>query len=108
MEVVGGNDNLGTVCGNALDGCSPLPRGFERGLNRLCTGVHGQGHLEAGQVVQIAIEQWKLIVAKGTRGERDLLGLATHGLKDSRMTMSLVNRGISGKKIEISIPFFIE
>ena len=60
---------------------APLARGFERGLDGFGAGVHGQGHLEAGELVQVAEEQRELVVAEGARGERDLLRLAAMAWK---------------------------
>ncbi len=57
VEVVGADDDLGLAVGNALDLVSPLARGLDRGLHRFGARVHGQRHVEAGQVVQLLVEQ---------------------------------------------------
>ena len=53
VEVVGADDDLGLAVGNAFDLVAPLARGFDGGLDRLGAGVHGQRHLEAGEVVEV-------------------------------------------------------
>ena len=105
MEVVGADDDLGLALGNALDLVAPLARGLDGGLDRLGAGVHGQRHVEAGQLVQFLVEQRQLVVAKGARGQRDLVRLLDHGLQNLGMAVSLVDGRVGGQAIEIAIAF---
>ncbi len=83
VEVVGADDDLGLAVGNAFDLVAPLARGLDRGLDGLGAGVHGQRHVEAGEVVQFFVEQRQLVVAEGARGQRDLAGLLDQASRES-------------------------
>ena len=76
MEVVGGDEDFGLALGDALDGRAPFASGLEGGLDGFGAGVHGERHLVAGELMEIAEEQGELIVAEGARGEGYFLGLA--------------------------------
>ena len=76
VEVVGANDDFRFAFRNAFDLVSPLARGLHRGLHRFCAGVHGQRHVEAGEVVQFLAEKRQLIIAEGARGQRHPARLA--------------------------------
>ncbi len=85
-----------------LDGLAPLARGFEGGLDGFDAGVHGQGHLEAGEVVEVAVEERELVVAEGAGGEGDLLGLLDHGCEDGGVAVALVDGGVGGEEVEVA------
>src|SRR5216683_2799863 len=65
VEVVGADDDLGLVGGDSLDGVAPLAGDLEGGLDGLGAGVHGERHLEAGEAVQLLVEEGELVVAEG-------------------------------------------
>ena len=102
MKIVGADDDLGFVLRNALDLVAPLARGLERGFDGLGAGVHGQRHVEAGQIVEFLVEQRELLVAEGARGERDFPRLLVQSLQNLGMTVSLVHRGIRRQAIEVA------
>ncbi len=82
VEVVGADDDLGLIGGDAFDLVAPLAGDLEGGLDGLGAGVHGERHLEAGEVVEFLVEERELVVAEGARGEGDLVGLLEHGGHD--------------------------
>ena len=79
VKVVGADDDFGFAVGNAFDLVAPLARRLDGGFHRFGAGVHGQGHVEAGEFVQFLVEQRQLVVAKRARGERDLVRLLHQG-----------------------------
>ena len=91
MEIIGAHDDFGFAFGNAFDRVTPLTSSLDGSLHRLGAGIHGQGHIEAGEIVEFLIEQRELIVAEGTRGERDLVGLVSQSFEDLGMAMSLIH-----------------
>ena len=48
------------------------------------------------------------VIAKGARGEGDLLRLAAHCLKDSGMTVSLIDGRVGGQKIKVATSLRVE
>src|SRR6185437_14366883 len=68
----------------------------------LGAGVHHQGHLEAGDLVEVAEEKRKLVIAEGARGERDARGLLLHSGEDFRVAVALIDRRIGGEEVEIA------
>ena len=107
MKVVGADDDFGFAVGNAFELVAPLAGRLHGGLHRLRARVHGQRHLETGQVVEFLIEQRQLIVAKGARCQRDLARLVDHGLQDFGMAVPLVDGGVRRQAIEIAIAFHV-
>ena len=94
VKIVGADDDFGFAVRNAFDLVAPLAGGLDGGLHRLGAGVHGQRHVEAGQLVEFLVEQRQLIVAESARGQRDLVRLLDHGLQDFGMAVSLVDGGV--------------
>ena len=103
MEIVGADNDFGLAVGDTLDLVSPLARRFDSGLDSLGAGVHGQGHVEAGQFVQVFIEQRQLVVAEGARGERHLVSLLDQSLQDAGMAVPLIHRGIGCQAVEVAL-----
>src|ERR1019366_5193476 len=52
VKVIGAHDDLSLAVSNALDLVAPLARSFDRSFYRFGSRVHGQRHVEAGQVMQ--------------------------------------------------------
>ncbi len=89
--------------GDAAHGLAPLAGGFERGFDGFDAGVHGQGHAEAGELVEVAEEERELVVAEGAGGEGDLLCLGHHGGEDAGMAVALVDGGVGGEEVEVAM-----
>ena len=103
MKVAGADDDFGLALGNSLDLVAPLARGFEGGFDGLGAGVHREDHVIAGEVVEIFAEQGELVVAEGARGKGDFGGLLVEGGQDFWMAMALVDGGIGGQAVEITL-----
>lgn len=102
MEVVFADDDLGLAFGDALDLVAPLAGDLERRLDGLGAGVHGQNHLEAGELGKLLVEERELVVAEGARGKGDALGLFLHGGEDTRVAVALVDRRVGGEEVEVA------
>ena len=105
VEVVGADDDLGLIFRHALDLVGPLAGELEGGLDGLGAGVHGQGHVEAGEVVDLLVEERELVVAEGARGQGDALRLLEHGGEDARVAVALVDGGVGGEEVEVAAAF---
>jgi hypothetical protein len=105
VEVVGADDDLGLIGGDAFDLIAPLTGDLKRGLDGLGAGVHEEGHLEAGEIVEVFVEERELVVAEGARGEGDLVGLLDHGGHDDGVAVALIDGGVGGKAVEIAAAF---
>ena len=64
-KLLAADDDFGLIGGDAFDLVAPLAGGLEGGLDGLGAGVHGERHLEAGEVVEFFVEERELIVAEG-------------------------------------------
>ena len=68
VEVVLAADDLGLIRRNAFLGIAPLAGGFDRGLDALRPGVHGQGRIHFAQLGQFLAQRTELIVVERPRG----------------------------------------
>ena len=107
MEVVAADDDFGVAGGYLLDGFAPLAGGFEGGLDGFGAGVHGERHLEAGEVVEVFVEERELVVAEGARREGELLGLFAHGAIDGGMAVALIDGRVGSETVEIFVAFYV-
>ncbi len=105
VEVIGADEDLTLAGGDAAHGLAPFAGGFEGGFDGFDAGVHGQGHVEAGEFVQVAVEEGELVVAEGAGGEGDALGLGDHGGEDAGVAVALVDGGVGGEEIEVAVAF---
>ncbi len=85
----------------SFDGVAPLAGGFDGGLDGFYAGVHGEGHVEAGEVVEVFEEERELVVAEGAGGEGDLCDLVVEGLEDGGMAVALIDGGVGGEEVEV-------
>lgn len=105
VEVIGADDNLCLIGWDAFDLVAPLAGNLEGGLDGLGAGVHEERHLEAGEVVELLVEERELVVAEGARGKSDLVGLLDHGGHDDRMAVALIDGGVGCEAIEVAATF---
>ena len=105
VEVVGADDDLGLVGGDAFDLVAPFASDFDGGLDGFGAGVHEESHLVAGEVVEVFEEARELVVAEGAGGEGDLVGLFDHGGKDAWVAVALVDGGVGGEAVEVAAAF---
>ncbi|MEY9791490.1 hypothetical protein ABIE77_006049 [Sinorhizobium fredii] len=103
MEIVGADDDLRLVGGDALDLISPFADRLYRRLDRLGAGIHWQHLVRAGEGGDLLVEQSELVVAEGARGERQLLRLLHHRLEDHRVAMALVDGRIGRQTVQIAV-----
>src|SRR3954454_19164507 len=101
MKVVGANDNLRLSVSDAFDLVSPLAGRLDCSFHRLSAGIHRQRHFESSEIMQLLVEEAKLVVAEGTRCQRDLMRLVDQRLQDLRMAVPLVYSRVRCKTIQI-------
>jgi hypothetical protein len=85
---------------NALVKIAPASGQFHGGLSALYAGVHGKHPVvsEIAGYVETILSQG--IGMKSSRGESKPGGLLGHGLDQTRMAMSLVDRRIGGQTVD--------
>src|SRR5579871_1159894 len=92
VKVVLADDDFSLIQGNALAGVAPPAAGLDSRLHGFRTGVHRQDHLHAAHLREFGYKERKLIVAEGSRGERNPLGLFFERLDNPWMAVALVHR----------------
>src|SRR6185312_12668504 len=102
VEVVGDDDDLGFALADAFGLVTPFARELDGGLDGFGAGVHHQRHLEAGDLVEVAEEERKLVIAEGARGECHATGLLLERGQDLRVAMALVDGRVGGEEVEIA------
>ena len=91
MEVIGTDDDFGLFGGDSLDGVAPFSDCFDGSFDGFHAGVHGERHVESGEVVELFEEQGKLVVAEGARGEGNFVNLLCEGFEDCGVAVSLID-----------------
>jgi hypothetical protein len=102
VEVVVGHDDLGAVPGDVLGPVAPAPGRLDGGLHRLRPRIHGQGHVEAGDLHQALQEGSEKLRVVGPAGDREPGGLLHHGVEDARMAMAQADRRIGAHHVEVA------
>ena len=90
------------IGGDTFDAIAPAARKFDRGFDRLGSGVHRQRTFKAADLGELFQKAPQAIVAQGSRGQRDLRRLIDQGREDAGVAMPLVDRGIRADTVEIA------
>ena len=103
VEVVGADDDFGLAIGYALDLVAPLARRLDGGFDGFGAGVHGQRHVEAGQLVQVLQSSGSWSLRKAREVSVTLCACSTQRLQNLGMAVPLVDGRIGGEAVEITV-----
>src|SRR5262249_58871867 len=76
------DDDLRLIPCHSLDAIAPAARGFDGGLDRLCSGVHRQRGVECRPDPEFLKERCQAMVVVGGRRDRGASSLPLHSGKD--------------------------
>ena len=107
MKVVAAHYNLRIIFFHTFHIISPAAAEFQCSFHSFHSCIHWQKFIVTKKFGHVFFILPKQIIVKRTAGERKFLRLLNQCIDDSRMTMSLIHRGVSRKKIEILFPFSI-
>ena len=97
----------GLVLRNVLFHVPPSSGELQRGLDGLCTGVHGQNGFEAEKLGDELGEFCVHVIVERSGGQSQSLRLLGQGLDDVRMAVTLVDGGVGTEEVQVLLTLWV-
>ncbi|MOA30373.1 hypothetical protein D3C78_1514590 [compost metagenome] len=107
MKVAMGKNNFCLIFSRSFNLIGPLPAELHGGFNSFHSRIHNQSLIVSEKRTDKLFEISQFIIIKCPRGKCQFPGLNFQRIDNPGMTMALVHRRISRKKIIIFISFHI-
>ena len=107
VEVVGADDDLGFTLGHAAHLIAPLAHRLDCRFDGFGARIHRQDLVRAGKGSEFLIVKRELVVAERSRRNCEPARLLGQRRQDLRMAMALIDGGIRGEAIEITVAVYV-